>query len=154
MPTSDLKIWQSRQTERFTDWANSPRESSPRTSSLIMAIIFSTRLSNTQTPGEMFTDSPRLIDGCARNPSNKTSAEYHVRVKSGLGGFLYCGKTESGKKSKAFASAEERIDLRNGIAGRLSFRRCDFLLQEIKTCQPEHKFVTTLKCSFTLRATD
>src|ERR1041384_5207735 len=131
MPTSDLKIWQSRQTERFTDWANSPRESSPRTSSLIMAIIFSTRLSNTQTPGEMFTDSPRLIDGCARNPSKQNSAEYHVRVKSGLGRLLYCGKTESGK-SKAFRILRVRIHLRMNHAGRLLIEGATFYYRDKK----------------------
>ena len=34
-------------------------------------------------------------------------------------------------------------------AGRLFYRRCDFLLQAIKSCQLEHEIVTTLKCSFT-----
>ena len=98
MPTSDLKIWQSRQTERFTDWANSLRESSPRTSSRIMAMIFSTRLSKTQHHGEMSADSPRLNRVGARGPliKNKTSAEYHVREKSGPG-----RKTTAAKLSRA-----------------------------------------------------
>ena len=100
MPTSDLNMWQSRQTERFTEWANSLRESSPRTSSRIMAMIFSTLLSKTQHHGEMSTDRSKIDrPGCARNPCpNKTSAEYHVRGTSGPGRITYCGKTESGTK--------------------------------------------------------
>jgi len=49
-PTSDLKMCDSRQTDRFTDCARSVRESSPRTSSLIFCSIFSTLLSKPSHP--------------------------------------------------------------------------------------------------------
>src|ERR1044072_6734006 len=76
MPTSDLKMWLRRQTERFTDCANSGRESSPRTSARIISRIFSTRLFN-ETPGE----------SCVLSASEKSLLIKPVRLSIGLLGW-------------------------------------------------------------------
>ena len=42
--------------------------------------------------------------------------------------------------------------MRRELLGGARFEGRDFLLRQIKSCQPEHKFVTTLKWTFTFGA--
>jgi hypothetical protein len=70
-----------------------------------MAIIFSTRLSNGQTPGETFTDSPRLIDWVRAEPYPAKLRLKPREAKSGLGGITVTAAKLSRAKKQSVVFA-------------------------------------------------
>src|ERR1044072_2126287 len=143
MPTSDLKIWQSRQTERLTDCANSVRDNSPRTSSRIISMIFSTLLSKAAPWGDSYpkpvqnddtgkeTPSPILLE--VREALIGSGQTYSVAKLSRANYFDRIARCDSPsqrntgrfsiRRSRLFTTADKKLSTRTQI--------CDYFARDV-----------------------
>ena len=114
-------------------------------------MIFSTLLSKATPWGDSFPAPilKRMITGLGENPIHHLLLLNTVRSLSGLGRLITVAKLSRAKITLiAFARCDSPSQR---TFGRCSIRRSRLFTTPTKSCQPVHKFVTTLKCTFTFK---